>query len=84
LGGRQLTIFAAFRMKRRRQSDNDKTTSIIHHDHVEGLAPGNLKPCAGNACTHSKKQVPQIAKSIERSGLTKPVPIDDGNGIIAG
>ncbi|MEQ1709788.1 MAG: DNA methyltransferase [Hyphomicrobium sp.] len=58
--------------------------TLIHHDHIERLAPDDLKPYAGNARTHSKKQVQQIAKSIERFGFTNPVLIDDGNGIIAG
>ena len=58
--------------------------SLIHHHHIERLAVDALKPYAGNARTHSKKQVQQIAKSIERFGFTNPVLIDDGNGIIAG
>ena len=58
--------------------------TLIHHDHIERLAPDDLKPYAGNARTHSKKQIQQIAKSIERFGFTNPVLIDDGNGIIAG
>lgn len=58
--------------------------TLIHHDHIERLAPEALKPYAGNARTHSKKQIQQIARSIERFGFTNPVLIDDGNGIIAG
>ena len=58
--------------------------TLIHHDHIERLAPDDLKPYAGNARTHSKKQIQQIAKSIESFGFTNPVLIDDGNGIIAG
>jgi len=34
--------------------------------------------------THSKKQIRQIAQSIERFGFTNPVLIDEANGIIAG
>ena len=58
--------------------------TLIHHDRVEYIAIADLQPYAGNARTHSKKQIQQIAKSIERYGFTNPVLIDDGNGIIAG
>ena len=58
--------------------------SLIHHHHIERLAVDALKPYAGNARTHSRKQVQQIATSISRFGFTNPVLIDDGNGIIAG
>lgn len=44
----------------------------------------SLKPYANNARTHSKKQLKQIATSIERFGFTNPVLIDDDDGIIAG
>lgn len=43
-----------------------------------------LKPHARNARTHSKKQVRQIARSIEKFGFTNPVLIDDDDTIIAG
>ena len=43
-----------------------------------------LKPCARNARTHSKKQVKQIAVSIERFGFTNPVLVSDEGDIIAG
>ncbi len=44
----------------------------------------SLKPYAGNARTHSKKQVRQIAASIERFGFTNPVLISDAGEILAG
>ncbi len=43
-----------------------------------------LRPCAGNARTHSRKQIKQIAKSIERFGFTNPVLVSDEGVIIAG
>jgi DNA modification methylase len=43
-----------------------------------------LTPCGRNARTHSKKQLRQIANSIERFGFTNPVLIDDEGLIIAG
>lgn len=52
--------------------------------HVEFLEISRLKPAERNARTHSKKQVTQIARSIERFGFTNPVLIDDRNNIIAG
>ncbi len=44
----------------------------------------DLKPFAGNARTHSKKQIRQIADSIERFGFTNPVLISEAGEIIAG
>jgi DNA modification methylase len=44
----------------------------------------SLRPYARNARTHSKKQVRQIAASIERFGFTNPVLISDDGEIIAG
>ncbi len=43
-----------------------------------------LRPYARNARTHSKKQVAQIARSIERFGFTNPVLVSDEGEIIAG
>jgi DNA modification methylase len=51
---------------------------------VEILPPEALKAYPGNARTHSKKQIRQIAKSIKRFGFCNPVLIDDGGQIIAG
>ncbi|MDG6078962.1 DNA methylase N-4 [Erythrobacter litoralis] len=44
----------------------------------------SLKPYARNARTHSKKQVKQIAASIDRFGFTNPVLVSDNGEIIAG
>jgi ParB-like nuclease domain len=43
-----------------------------------------LTPCPRNARTHSRKQLRQIANSIERFGFTNPVLIDDHGLIFAG
>src|SRR3954466_13477116 len=43
-----------------------------------------LRPFAHNARTHSRKQIKQIAKSIERFGFTNPVLISDERQILAG
>ena len=44
----------------------------------------DLKPYSGNARTHSKKQVKQIADSIARFGFTNPILIDEDGLILAG
>lgn len=51
---------------------------------IEHIAPGDLRPWARNARTHSKKQLRQIADSIRRFGFTNPVLIDRENTILAG
>ena len=50
---------------------------------VERLISG-LRPYPGNARTHSKKQLKQIAASISRFGFTNPVLVSDDGEIIAG
>ncbi|GHE05228.1 DNA methylase N-4 [Defluviimonas sp. 20V17] len=44
----------------------------------------DLAPYAGNARTHSDKQIAQIAASMRQFGFTNPVLIDDEGGIVAG
>jgi hypothetical protein len=44
----------------------------------------DLVPYQGNARTHSRRQIAQIAGSIERFGFINPVLIDGSNQIIAG
>lgn len=51
---------------------------------IETIAIGDLTPWARNARTHSRKQVRQIADSIETFGFTNPVLIDEGRVILAG
>ena len=50
-------------------------------DHI---AIDRLKPWPRNARTHSKKQLRQIADSIDRFGFTNPILIDASNTILAG
>ena len=52
--------------------------------HIEHLAPTSLRPWPGNARTHSKKQVKQLAGSIRVFGFTSPVLIDERGTILAG
>lgn len=51
---------------------------------VKMVAIGKLQPDRRNARTHSKKQIRQIADSIQRFGWTDPILIDDDGNVIAG
>lgn len=51
---------------------------------VEYTLVRELQPYPNNARTHNKKQIRQIAKSIERFGFNSPVLINDRKQIIAG
>lgn len=51
---------------------------------IESRLISDLRPHPGNARTHSRKQVRQIADSIRRFGFTNPVLIGDDGEIIAG
>src|SRR5450759_4684687 len=51
---------------------------------IEYIPIRELRPYPNNARTHSRKQVKQIANSIERFGFCNPVLIDNDKQIIAG
>src|SRR3978361_748523 len=51
---------------------------------VEYLPVGSLRAYPRNARTHSKKQIRQIADSIQRFGFTNPVLVSDDDEIMAG
>jgi ParB/Sulfiredoxin domain len=51
---------------------------------IEYTPVRELRPYPNNARTHSKKQIRQIARSIERFGFCNPVLVDDAKQIIAG
>jgi hypothetical protein len=51
---------------------------------IEAMAVARLRPFAKNARVHPKKQIRQIADSIQRFGFTNPVLISDDAEIIAG
>src|SRR4051794_34902668 len=46
--------------------------------------PRSLKPYAGNARTHSKQQIRQIADSIRQFGFTNPILVHGQRTVIAG
>ena len=56
----------------------------IHASRIAILPIESLKPDPGNPRQHSKKQLRQIARSIETFGFNVPVLIDAGMKIIAG
>jgi DNA modification methylase len=51
---------------------------------IEYQPLARLRPRERNPRTHSRKQLRQIARSIQRFGFTNPVLVDDGGGILAG
>src|SRR5215216_3180816 len=51
---------------------------------IEQTLVRELRPHPNNTRTHSKKQIRQIAKSIDHFGFNNPVLIDNNNQIIAG
>ena len=62
----------------------EDTEMVIAQYNITNRAVGELKPYKGNARTHSKKQIQQIAKSIEKFGFNNPVLVADDDTIIAG
>ncbi len=51
---------------------------------IEQINVDRLRPWKRNARTHSKKQMRQIAESIQAFGFTNPVLVDADNSILAG
>ncbi|MFZ1663172.1 MAG: DNA methyltransferase [Paracoccaceae bacterium] len=51
---------------------------------IRMCSPTDLTPYAGNARTHSARQIRQIADSITRFGFTQPVLVDGDGMIVAG
>lgn len=62
--------------------DNRISVRIRSEIAMRNLA--ELKPAHRNARTHSRKQLRQIADSIERFGFTNPVLVDHDDRILAG
>ncbi len=57
---------------------------MIEHNNIELKSIQSLQPYNANARTHSKRQINQIANSIQEFGFTNPVLISDDGQIIAG
>src|ERR1700720_1945999 len=51
---------------------------------IQYVSPEDVRPYAGNARTHSKRQIRQIADSIQRFGFANPVLVSDNHEVIAG
>src|SRR5437667_7352955 len=51
---------------------------------IEYALVRDLQPYSNNARTHSRKQIRQIAKSIQKFGFCNPILIDDAKQIVAG
>ena len=61
-----------------------KPKPLIYAEKIEWVPIGQLKPSPRNARTHSKKQIKQIARSIERFGFLNPILVDEDLYILAG
>lgn len=57
-------------------------TIVMNHGTERAISA--LRPHERNARTHSRRQIEQIASSIERFGFTNPVLVDQKDRIIAG
>lgn len=64
------------------QEHRQSVTGPVHE--IRMCAPATLTPYAGNARTHSPRQIRQIADSITRFGFTNPVLVDGEGSIVAG
>jgi DNA modification methylase len=56
----------------------------MHNLSIQYVSPDRLRPYAGNARAHSRKQLKLIADSIERFGFTNPILVTDDFEVIAG
>ena len=59
-------------------------TSATQPTAIEHMPVASLRPYLGNARTHSKKQIRQIADGIRQFGFTNPVLVGENGEIIAG
>lgn len=58
--------------------------TLIQIPNVETVPTASIRPNPNNTRTHSKKQISQIAASIDRFGFLVPIVIDSRNMIAAG
>jgi len=61
-----------------------EVTATVQPMAIEPMPVASLRPHSGNARTHFKKQIRQIADSIREFGFTNPVLIGESGEIIAG
>jgi DNA modification methylase len=55
-----------------------------HHLAITYRSPTALRPDPGNARTHSKRQIEQLARSMAEFGFTNPILVAEGGSVIAG
>lgn len=60
---------------------NETSTDLLE---ITYESVSSLKPYKKNPRSHTKKQIQQVAKSIEEFGFVSPILIDESKGIIAG
>src|SRR5271155_1143899 len=75
---------AAERSARRRTAVQSNKALPVMDRGIEMVPVDGLTPAKANARTHSRKQLRQIADSIERFGFNNPALVDDAGEIIAG
>src|SRR5687767_7265721 len=63
---------------------NANASGNLHNCQVSWLSISELRPYKGNPRTHSKKQIRQIAQSIQAFGFTNPILIDSEMTLLAG
>src|SRR6266403_1943979 len=51
---------------------------------IQYVSPEDVRPYAGDARTHSKRQIRQIADSIQRFGFANPVLVSGNREVVAG
>src|ERR1700681_4420496 len=51
---------------------------------IQHVSPDDVRPYAGNARTHSKRQIRQVANSVQRFGFTNPIIVSGDYEVIAG
>ena len=59
-------------------------TATLNDLRIEYVGVETLRPDPNNARTHSKKQIRQIARSIEEFGFVNGILVDDSLQVIAG
>jgi ParB-like chromosome segregation protein Spo0J len=64
-------------------AEGSRTTDILDR-RIEMVAVDKLKPCKSNARVHSRKQIRQIADSIQRFAFINPILVDENGEVIGG
>lgn len=64
--------------------DVKAAASNISAAQIQVLPTASLQPNPRNARTHSRKQIKQIAESIQKFGFNNPILVDDQGEVIAG